>query len=52
MTTEPALLLEVNDLQTHFTTEEGTLRAVDGVSFKLARGARWPWSVSLAAARA
>ncbi|MEO8178784.1 MAG: ABC transporter ATP-binding protein [Deltaproteobacteria bacterium] len=38
MTTEAAPLLEVNDLCTYFDTEEGTLRAVDGVSFKLARG--------------
>jgi len=43
MTSTPALssaapLLEVNDLRTHFHTEEGTLRAVDGVSFQLARG--------------
>src|SRR3954471_2678687 len=38
MTTEAEPLLEVNDLRTYFTTEEGTLRAVDGVSFRLARG--------------
>jgi peptide/nickel transport system ATP-binding protein len=36
--TSEAPLLEVNDLRTHFHTEEGTLRAVDGVSFQLARG--------------
>ena len=36
--TESAPLLEVTDLQTHFHTEEGTLRAVDGVSFRLDRG--------------
>ena len=32
------LLLEVNNLQTHFFTEEGIVRAVDGVSFALERG--------------
>ncbi len=32
------ILLEVNDLQTHFFLEEGIVRAVDGVSFTLERG--------------
>ena len=31
-------LLEVEDLRTHFLTETGTVRAVDGVSFTLERG--------------
>lgn len=31
-------LLEVNDLQTHFPTRVGLVRAVDGVSFHLDRG--------------
>jgi oligopeptide/dipeptide ABC transporter ATP-binding protein len=31
-------LLEVNDLQTHFFTREGVVRAVDGVSFVLEKG--------------
>jgi oligopeptide/dipeptide ABC transporter ATP-binding protein len=31
-------LLEVNNLQTHFFTRAGLVRAVDGVSFKLDRG--------------
>src|SRR5688572_16856305 len=31
-------LLEVVDLSTHFHTEEGELKAVDGGSFKLSRG--------------
>ena len=31
-------LLEVTDLRTHFRTERGTVRAVDGVSFRLERG--------------
>jgi oligopeptide/dipeptide ABC transporter ATP-binding protein len=35
---ESTPLLEVTNLETHFHTEEGTLRAVDGVSFKLDRG--------------
>ena len=32
------LLLEVKDLETHFKTEEGLVKAVDKVSFKLERG--------------
>jgi peptide/nickel transport system ATP-binding protein len=31
-------VLEVNDLKTHFFTKAGVARAVDGVSFSLARG--------------
>ncbi len=31
-------LLEVNDLKTHFPTERGLVRAVDGVTFNLERG--------------
>ncbi len=31
-------VLEVDDLRTHFDTDEGTVKAVDGVSFRLAGG--------------
>ena len=31
-------VLEVNDLRTHFFTREGTVRAVDGVSFAVEKG--------------
>ena len=32
------ILLDVRDLETHFISREGTLRAVDGVSFKVKKG--------------
>ena len=32
------ILLDVKDLRTHFVTKAGTVRAVDGVSFSLAKG--------------
>ena len=35
---EPAPLLEVRELRTHFTTDQGVVRAVDGVSFALQPG--------------
>lgn len=38
MVDSSSLLLEVEDLQTHFFTDEGEIRAVDGVSFQLQRG--------------
>ncbi|HJX93636.1 MAG TPA: ABC transporter ATP-binding protein [Pyrinomonadaceae bacterium] len=31
-------LLEVNDLRTYFDTEDGVVKAVDGISFRLKRG--------------
>ena len=34
-------LLEVRDLHTEFPTDEGLVRAVDGVSFHLDRGETW-----------
>ena len=38
MTAPGTALLEVQDLQTHFRTRSGVVRAVDGVSFALERG--------------
>jgi oligopeptide/dipeptide ABC transporter ATP-binding protein len=38
MTAAAAPLLSVRNLQTHFRTEEGLFRAVDGVSFEIGRG--------------
>ncbi|TVR74970.1 MAG: ABC transporter ATP-binding protein [Sphaerobacteraceae bacterium] len=38
MSTEEAPLLSVKDLQTHFFTDEGLVRAVDGVTFDIHRG--------------
>jgi oligopeptide transport system ATP-binding protein len=39
MTSNPdGNLLEVKDLRTYFETEDGTVKAVDGVSFQLKRG--------------
>ncbi|OPZ07231.1 MAG: Oligopeptide transport ATP-binding protein OppD [candidate division BRC1 bacterium ADurb.BinA292] len=35
---EGELLLEVNDLRTHFITRDATRRAVDGVSFRIRQG--------------
>ncbi|HEY64296.1 MAG TPA: hypothetical protein G4O02_06955, partial [Caldilineae bacterium] len=32
------LLLEVKDLKTYFFLDEGTVRAVDGVTFTIRRG--------------
>jgi peptide/nickel transport system ATP-binding protein len=31
-------LLEVNDLRTHFKTDDGIVKAVDGVSFSVEKG--------------
>src|SRR5258708_36139397 len=38
MTATNGTLLEVKDLRTHFWTEDGTVKAVDGISFDLQRG--------------
>ena len=37
-TMAPAPLLDVDDLRTYFDTDEGTVKAVDGVSFSVRRG--------------
>ena len=37
-TSAAAALLEVRDLKTHFFTDEGIVRAVDGVNLSLKRG--------------
>ncbi|MFD7289298.1 ABC transporter ATP-binding protein [Streptomyces sp. NPDC059863] len=36
--TEPDAFLSVRDLRVHFSTEDGIVKAVDGLSFDLARG--------------
>ena len=33
--------LEVRDLRVRFTTDDGVVKAVDGLSFSLERGCRW-----------
>src|SRR6266851_804613 len=38
MMADSSLLLEVRDLRVHFQLDEGTVRAVDGLSYSLARG--------------
>src|SRR4026209_2369626 len=38
MTTSDGNLLEVKDLRTYFETEDGLVKAVDGISFNLKRG--------------
>ncbi len=37
-TSTNGILLEIQDLQTHFVTDAGTVRAVDGVSLKVRKG--------------
>ena len=34
----PTAMLEVRDLRTHFQTDDGLVKSVDGVSFTLERG--------------
>ncbi|MEU0520738.1 ABC transporter ATP-binding protein [Streptosporangium sp. NPDC006007] len=38
MTTPPGSFLELRDLRIHFPTEDGLVKSVDGLSFKLDRG--------------
>ncbi|HEV7475333.1 MAG TPA: ABC transporter ATP-binding protein [Pyrinomonadaceae bacterium] len=38
MTSNNGILLDVSDLRTYFDTEDGEVKAVDGVSFQLKRG--------------
>ena len=38
VTTEQKAILSVKDLQIYFNTDEGTVRAVDGVNFEIAQG--------------
>ena len=45
------VLLEVRDLQTHFFTRTGVVKAVDGVSFDLKRGETSALWANLAQAR-
>jgi oligopeptide transport system ATP-binding protein len=36
--TDPTPVLEVRDLKTHFFTDDGVVKAVDGVSFEVGAG--------------
>ena len=36
--TKPAVVLELKNLQTHFFTDMGVARSVDGVSYKVREG--------------
>ncbi len=38
MTQKNGTLLEVNELRTYFNTDDGLVKAVDGISFQLHRG--------------
>jgi oligopeptide/dipeptide ABC transporter ATP-binding protein len=38
MNHDPSVLLQVKELKTHFFTRRGVIKAVDGVSFEIARG--------------
>ena len=45
-------LLEVKGLKTYFYTEDGIVRAVDGVTSKCILGRFWVWWVNQVAVRA
>ena len=51
MEAETDVVLEVNDLQTHFFTRLGIVKAVDGSALMSERVRRWESSASLAVAR-
>ena len=46
------VILQVKDLKTYFTVDEGVVKAVDGVSFDLRKGETLASSASRARARA
>ena len=45
-------VIDVEELKTYFHTEEGVVRAVDGVSFRIQPGGRWASSARAGPARA
>ena len=38
MTNQNGTILSVNNLKTYFQTEDGVVKAVDGISFELSKG--------------
>ena len=51
MAADSSLLLEVHDLRVHFPLDEGTVRAVDGLSYSLDSPARRPIAYAIARAK-